>query len=49
MFDCIVVGAGVAGCVAAREMAEAGKMFLYWKNEIILAEMFMMKRMHTVC
>lgn len=25
MFDCIVVGAGVAGCVAARELAEAGK------------------------
>ena len=25
MFDCVVVGAGVAGCVAAREMAEAGK------------------------
>ena len=25
MFDCIVAGAGVAGCVAARELAEAGK------------------------
>ena len=25
MFDCIVVGAGVAGCAAARELAEAGK------------------------
>lgn len=25
MFDCIVVGAGVAGCVVARQQAEAGK------------------------
>ena len=28
MFDCIVVGAGVAGCVAARQLAEAGKKVL---------------------
>ncbi len=28
MFDGIVVGAGVAGCVAARELAEAGKSIL---------------------
>lgn len=28
MFDCIAVGAGVAGCVAARRLAEAGKKVL---------------------
>ena len=28
MYDCIVVGAGIAGAVAAREMAEAGKQVL---------------------
>ena len=25
MFDSVIIGAGVAGCVAARELAEAGR------------------------
>jgi len=28
MLDCVIIGAGVAGCVAARELAEAGKKVL---------------------
>ena len=28
MFDSVIIGAGVAGCVAARELAEAGKKVL---------------------
>lgn len=46
--DVIVAGAGFAGAVAAREMAEAGKQVLVLEKETILAEICMKKKMKRV-
>ena len=45
MFDSVIIGSGVAGCVAARELAEAGRKVLSWNSGIISVEIVMMKKM----
>ena len=40
MFDSVIIGAGVAGCVAARDLAESGRKVLYLEVHFFTATVF---------